>query len=343
MSLIAGSYEKYIWGFKLKPHKAPSLTLTPLFSYPSHQSPITTVAAFGNVAASGGADDTIHLYDLPSASYLGSLHDHSASITSLSFFSPPHLSFPRNLISAAADGSVSIFDADPFVLLKSLRPHRKAVNDLSVHPSGKLALTVSRDGCLAMINLVRGKRSFCGRIGKEASLVKFDVGGDRFFMVVEDKVGVHEAEDARLVCELENPKQKRVLCAAPGENGLLYTGGEDRNITAWDTKSAKVAYSIEDAHSNRLKGIVVLTRSDGTASGEDPYLVASASSNGIIRVWDVRMVVKEKPNPLAEADTKSRLTCLAGSSIKSFKRPASSSIPKEKQEEEQAAEMEEGS
>jgi WD40 repeat protein len=61
---------------------------------------------------------------------------------------------------------------------------------------------------------------------------------------------------------------------------------------------------------------VVLTRSDGTASGEDPYLVASASSNGIIRVWDVRMVVKEKPNPLAEADTKSRLTCLAGSSIK---------------------------
>jgi WD40 repeat protein len=51
----------------------------------------------------------------------------------------------------------------------------------------------------------------------------------------------------------------------------------------------------------------VLTRNDGTASGDDPYLVASASSNGIIRVWDVRM---------AEADTKSRLTCLAGSSIK---------------------------
>lgn len=217
MSLIAGSYEKYIWGFKLKPHQAPSLALTPLFSYPSHQSPITTVASFGNVAASGGADDTIHLYDLPSASYLGSLHDHSASITSLSFYSPPHLSFPRNLISAAADGTVSIFDADPFVLLKSLRPHRQAVNDLSVHPSGKLALTVSRDGCLAMLNLVRGKRSFCGRIGKEASLVKFDVGGDRFFMVAEDKVGVHEAEDARLVCELENPKKKRVLCAATGE------------------------------------------------------------------------------------------------------------------------------
>lgn len=337
MSLIAGSYEKYIWGFKLKPHQTPNgLTLLPLFSYPSHQSPITTVAAHGAVAASGGADDTIHLYDLPSASYLGSLHDHSSSITALSFFSLPDLSFPRNLISAAADGSVSIFDADPFVLLKSFRPHKKAINDLSVHTSGRLALTVARDECLAMLNLVRGKRSFCCRLEREASLVKFDVSGEKFFMVVEDKVGVHEAEDAKLISELENPNQKRVLCAMPGENGLLYTGGEDRNITAWDTNSGKVAYCIEDAHSARLKGIVVLTKSNDTVSGDDPYLVASASSDGVVRVWDVRMAVKEKPNPLAEANTKSRLTCLAGSSLKSFKRPepGSSSVPKEKQDEE---------
>lgn len=48
-------------------------------------------------------------------------------------------------------------------------------------------------------------------------MVKFDLGGDRFFMVLEDKIGVHEAEDARLLCELENPKQKRVLCVVPGE------------------------------------------------------------------------------------------------------------------------------
>lgn len=72
-----------------------------------------------------------------------------------------------------------------------------------------------------MVNLVRGKRSFCGRLDKEASLVKFDASGDKFFMVVEDKVGVHEAEDARLVFELENPKQKRVLCASPGEVSLF--------------------------------------------------------------------------------------------------------------------------
>uniref|UniRef100_A0A6N2LDP5 Uncharacterized protein n=1 Tax=Salix viminalis TaxID=40686 RepID=A0A6N2LDP5_SALVM len=153
-----------------------------------------------------------------------------------------------------------------------------------------------------MLNLVRGRRSFYCRLGKEASLVKFDLGGERFFMVTEEKVGVHEAEDAKLVTEFEC--QKRVLSAAPGE---------DRNITAWDVNSGKVAYCIDDAHSARVKGIVVLMRNDNTV--DDPYLLASASSDGVIRVWDLRMSMKEKPNPLAEANTKSRLTCLAGSSL----------------------------
>ncbi|XP_013615784.1 PREDICTED: p21-activated protein kinase-interacting protein 1-like, partial [Brassica oleracea var. oleracea] len=146
----------------------------------------------------------------------------------LSFYTPSSLSFPRNLISAAADGSVAIFDTDPFVLLKSFRPHKKAVNDLSIHPSGKLALAVYRDECFAMLNLVRGKRSFCCRLGHEASLVKFDPSGERFFMVVNSKVGVHQSEDAKLLLELDNGSRKRILCASPGDSGTLFTAGEDR-------------------------------------------------------------------------------------------------------------------
>lgn len=86
---------------------------------------------------------------------------------------------------------------------------------MSVHPSGKLALTVGRDECLGMINLVRGKRKFYCRLGKEPTLVKFDLSGEKFYMVMEEKLGVHEAEDARLVWELESPK--RILCAASGD------------------------------------------------------------------------------------------------------------------------------
>lgn len=60
----------------------------------------------------------------------------------------------------------------------------------------------------------------------------------------------------------------------------------------------------------------MLSRNDSGTADDDPYMVASASSDGVIRVWDIRMANREKPNPLAEANTKSRLTCLAGSSLK---------------------------
>ncbi|GAB4829379.1 hypothetical protein Ancab_019050 [Ancistrocladus abbreviatus] len=321
MSLVAGSYERFIWGFRLKQHSSDDrqpLTLTPLFSYPAHLSPVRSVAVAGPVAASAASDDSVKLYDLTTCSELGSLLQHTSSVTSLSFFTRPSLSsIPRNLLSASDDGSICIYDADPFVLLKTVPVHKKGVNDLAVHPSGRLALTVGRDSCLGMVNLVRGRRSFCCRLGKEATIVKFSLEGESFFMGMEEKVTVHEAEDAKLVSEFEC--KKRVLCAAAGVNGLLFTGGEDCSITAWDTRSGKSAYCIEDAHSSRVKGIVVLSRDGETGSAEDPYLVASASSDGVIRVWDVRQVDKEKPSPLAEAHTKSRLTCLAGSSLKHFK------------------------
>lgn len=59
----------------------------------------------------------------------------------------------------------------------------------------------------------------------------------------------------------------------------------------------------------------MLSKTDG-ATDDEPYVIASASSDGIVRVWDMRMAGKVKTIPLAEANTKSRLTCLAGSSLK---------------------------
>lgn len=105
-------------------------------------------------------------------------------------------------------------------------------------------------------------------------------------------------------------------CLNLQQSGTLFTGGEDRTISAWDTNSGKLAYSIEDAHPTRIKGVVVLTRNDNDGASEDPYLVGSASSDGIVRVWDMRMAAKEKTKPLAETNTKSRLTCLAGSAVR---------------------------
>lgn len=166
-----------------------------------------------------------------------------------------------------------------------------------------------------MLNLLRGRRSFACRLERPASAVAYvedAAGGDRFVMAAEEKVTVHDSEDARIIHEMRC--DKRVLAFGAAKNGILYTGGEDRGITAWDLSSGKVSSRIEGAHSTRVKGIVIFdNRNDGS---ELCTLVASASSDGIIKIWDVRMIGDEKPTPLAETNTKARLTCLAGTSLK---------------------------
>lgn len=66
-----------------------------------------------------------------------------------------------------------------------------------------------------MVNLIRGRRGFSCKLALEADIARYNHDGGKFFMVSEDKIGVHEAEDAKVVCEME--ASKRVLCVAVGE------------------------------------------------------------------------------------------------------------------------------
>ncbi|KAK3140248.1 hypothetical protein QOZ80_5AG0398100 [Eleusine coracana subsp. coracana] len=249
MALVAGSYERFIWGFSLKTltsatdPSSETLSLAPLFSYPAHTGPVRCMAAAprAGLAASGGADDSVRLYDLPNAADLGPLFDPPAAVSALAFYSRGPV--PRNLLAACDDGSLLLYDADGFALLASLRafPRREAAEGLAVHPSGRVALAVGRAGALAMVNLVRGRRSFSCRLERPASAVAYAQDGsgrDRFVMAAEEKVTVHDSEDARIIHELDCGK--RVLAFAPAKSGVLYTGGEDRDIAVWDLSSGKL-------------------------------------------------------------------------------------------------------
>jgi len=233
MALVAGSYERFIWGFSLKTLTSPSatatgagaspsetLTLAPLFSYSAHTGPVRCVAAAprAGLAASGCADDSVRLYDLPSAADLGPLLDPSAAVSALAFYSRGPV--PRNLLAACDDGALLLYDADGFALLATLRafPRHEAVEGLAVHPSGRVALAVGRAGALAMLNLVRGRRSFACRLERPASAVAYAEdrdGGDRFVMAAEEKVSVHDSVDARVIHQMDCGK--RVLAMAPAK------------------------------------------------------------------------------------------------------------------------------
>ena len=100
------------------------------------------------------SDDTLRT----SALNLGVL----GSITELHFPSRSHL------ISASEDGTIAIFHARDWVVLRVLKGHKGRINSIGIHPSGKVALSVGVDKTLRMWDLMRGKGSASTKLGKGA-------------------------------------------------------------------------------------------------------------------------------------------------------------------------------
>lgn len=93
-----------------------------------------------------------------------------------------HLSFPSrsHLLSASEDGTLTLFRARDWAVLRSLKGHKGPVNSVAVHPSGKVALSVGKDRTLRMWDLMRGKGSASTKLGKEGELVRWNVSGSLF-------------------------------------------------------------------------------------------------------------------------------------------------------------------
>ncbi|CAK9276865.1 unnamed protein product [Sphagnum jensenii] len=337
MKLVAGSYERFLWGWEVKEKKK---QLEWAFSYPAHLGAIKCIASCGSVVATGGADDTIKVFDLNAQKDMGSLYKHEGAVTCLQFHGPrgaggaPVSNHPTHLLSGSEDGSIFIWDTDSWIHLKTMRSKKDskgAVNDLSIHPTGMMALSVDRDRHLKMWNLMSGRCSFTLKLRSEASIVKFaPQDGGSYSMVRDAVVEVRDAESGTVLHPLEH--EKRVLCLAQQLDHLLITGGEDSVVRAWDTRTGKQAWSIANAHTNRIRGLAIV----GSNLGSDEHssglydLISSASSDGMVRVWDSRMVDTPTPAPIMEAETKARLTCLVSCGVSRKSRLSSTKTLEEK-------------
>ena len=141
MKLVAGCYERFLWGFDVKP-STPELKWT--FAYPAHIGPIKCVATSGAVVATGGADDTIRIFDLSAQKDMGTLYKHEGAVTCLDFHnSHPGINHPTHLLSGSEDGSICIWDTDAWIHLLTMKAKKgpnAPVQDLSIHPSGEWSL-----------------------------------------------------------------------------------------------------------------------------------------------------------------------------------------------------------
>lgn len=295
VELIAGSYEQIAFGYSVCTDQE-AWTAKANFTHHAHTASVSAVATSERFIATGSKDETIQLYDMKKRIEHGVLLHHNGTVSCLEFYGNSHL------ISGGEDGLICVWSTKKWECLKSMRAHKGYVTSLSVHPSGKLALSVGTDKTLRTWNLVDGRSAFIKNIKQNAHIVKWSPDGDKYVVVVNNIVDVYILETASLKGALTNPS--RISSIKFLTNSILTIAGDDETMRFYDVDTEKLVGEFK-AHETRVKAVESFTR--------DNYSVlVTASNDGFIKMWKLHLnEIGEPPVLLGEVNTAARLTCLA--------------------------------
>ena len=317
--LVAGVYERSVLGFDLAGAAAAGgegagegggAPLRRAWAAPAHRAPVRCLAAGGSLVASGGDDDLVRLFDVAQRKDVGTLTEAGGGLNDLCFHVPRGRAEPTHLLGAGQDGVVNVWGTkNELRHLLELRGHQGPCAGVTVHESGLVGLSVGRDRTLVMWDLAKGRASYRKKLAAAAEGVRFARAGDLFFLRYPTHAAVHLAEDDRRSFALPHPA--RLLCLAQASRGAVVTGAEDAGLRVWDLAGRRVVAEVPRAHARRIKGVAVPASGGGEEGGRHglPRLLASASSDGAVKVWDTRRL-GAGAGPLYEAAARARITCL---------------------------------
>ncbi|PVU84630.1 hypothetical protein BB559_007511 [Furculomyces boomerangus] len=288
--IVAGTYERLLYGLVGKLEND-SLVLEPRFIMPTHIGCITTVGIGGKFLASGSTDEVVKLFDLKRQKELGSLHEHTGTITKIEFYGSSHC------LSAATDGSICIYRTKDWELLKILKGHLKEVTDISIHPTGRLAISVSRDRTAVLWNLLTGQKALRIKLKSVGELVRWNNAGDKYGIVSQDNtVSVYNVSEGKLETTFQASSHIHDFIFvdnpdfSPEENNskeLLIIGGQDKHIHVVDP-SAQSSIGTVQVHDNRIKGI---SKTTILRENKPINLIVTVSSDSKVKVWELDSLI----------------------------------------------------
>nr|XP_054772042.1 p21-activated protein kinase-interacting protein 1-like [Lytechinus pictus] len=225
LQVFAGCYERTTFGYDLLENEAedgsPEFAFKARFTNNAHTGCIKALAASSRHLSSGSTDEIINLYDLEENVELGSLLQHNGSVASLSFHEDGHM------VSSGEDGVICIWGTKTWECMKILKGHKDAINSVAVHPSGKLALSVSKDKTLRTWNLLKGRAAYTTNIKKVSDIVLWSPDGQLYAVITNDLVEIYDITTASVCCSCKSNVKILSACFLTVSRPCLYTGYED--------------------------------------------------------------------------------------------------------------------
>ncbi len=289
--IIVGTYEHVLYGIDaittyISKSASIAVIFNPVWIFEAHTGAVKSVAVGGRYLASGGADEVIKLYDMRKRKDLGSLLSHDGSITHLTF--PTTSRSPHHMVSCDENNKIIIWRVKDWTPMIEIKTRHGRVNYVSIHPTGKIALSVGADHNVRLWNLVTGKKAAAHWIGKEEGLsVHWNVRGDGYAVQFDKSISLYDMS-AVVIHEWRVSSRVHTIhfFSLPGSNEeILGVALENGTIHLYNTETKELVQEFK-GHKTRVKCLSTeLVLPQGL---EDPVLIlASASTDGIVKLWSI--------------------------------------------------------
>lgn len=348
--IMAGSYEHNLLCLSamIDPSGKRDALFQPIFHFQAHTLSIKSMDIAKRYMVTGSNDEHIRIYDLQKRKELGHLLSHQGTITALKFSDESATVVDSKagestaktgkwLLSGSEDGKIIIWRTKDWETFGILKGHQSKINDLAIHPSGRVAISVSTDQTIRLWNLMSAKKAAVLKIkgrdhlGQYGEFVRWSLDGSYFFVGLLNQMFIYNTGTAKIIKKINFSSTLMALDVFSLE-GVEYivTGHGDGTIDFIDFKKisltnaageteeeAKVWESTPElikptftlrGHTNRIKDFTFYMHPFETQG--IPYLI-SVSSDGKIVVWNVAENVRDQ---VAVYDTGERLNCVAVSS-----------------------------
>lgn len=286
LRIITGSYEHNLLCVALTRSHGANI-FTRIFHFAPHTQSIRCLASSSRYLVSGSNDENIRLYDLQKRKELGTLMHHAGTILCLEFFKN------KWLISGGGDGKVCLWRSKDWEIMAELKGHKGPVNDVSVHHTGKIALSVGEDKQVILWNLMTARKASAQKLPYIGRKIQWLPGSNKYVIGSDSKIALYNTS-SKPVFEKTLPNQLQDLQVHSDYLVTCHTNGAISfyKIDTLDAESDP-EFTLQ-GHAVRVKSISFL----------DNYM-ASVSSDGKIVVWDI-----EARDQIAVYSTGERLNCV---------------------------------
>ncbi|KAJ3319920.1 hypothetical protein HDV06_005819 [Boothiomyces sp. JEL0866] len=226
-----------------KPIKRTSDLASPIMQLSGHQKEVLTClfSPDGRHLASGSGDKTILLWNnTDNVENYGILKGHQGAVLQVQWARDSTL-----LYSCSTDTTVGVFDLESGEMIKKCKGHKAIINSISVSKRGpELISSVGDDGAMKVWDIRLKNR--------------------RFHL----NLAVFQFEE----------KYPLTACAFSFDGSMVFAGGIENEIKAWDLRKGNVGYLLS-SHNDTITGLCLSPNGD---------LLLSNAMDNTVKIWDIK-------------------------------------------------------